>query len=163
MKLKSEICTSVEQSNKLLELGLKPETADMHYHKDRLETSLLRTKENSAVYKGMVRIDGKQYADEYFERQYGQDIPAWSLSRLIELMPTEISEKKTGVSYDLYILPDGNEINYSIAGRYKVLHSVCIDGPEATLFDAIIEMMEWPIGNNHSNKDWAYTMSDCVP
>ena len=32
MKFNSSVCTSIEQSQRLLELGLKPETADMYYH-----------------------------------------------------------------------------------------------------------------------------------
>ena len=32
MKFKSKICTTREQSERLLALGLKPETADMVYH-----------------------------------------------------------------------------------------------------------------------------------
>ena len=31
MKFNSSVCTSIEQSQRLLELGLKPETADMYY------------------------------------------------------------------------------------------------------------------------------------
>ena len=31
LKFKSQVCTTVEQSKKLLELGLKPDTADCHY------------------------------------------------------------------------------------------------------------------------------------
>lgn len=31
MKFNSSVCTSIEQSQRLLELGLKPETADMRY------------------------------------------------------------------------------------------------------------------------------------
>ena len=32
MEFKSQICTTHEQSKRLLALGLKPETADMVYH-----------------------------------------------------------------------------------------------------------------------------------
>ena len=30
--MKNKICTTIEQSKKLIELGLKPETADMYYY-----------------------------------------------------------------------------------------------------------------------------------
>lgn len=57
IKFNSQVCTNVEQSKKLLDLGLKPETADMYIFDDE-------------VYIGKPNID---------------DIPAWSLHRLIEL------------------------------------------------------------------------------
>ena len=67
--MKSQICTTVEQSKKLLELGLKPETADMSY----------------------LEIDGSLICiissedDKYIP--YDDYTPAWSLHRLILLCP----------------------------------------------------------------------------
>ena len=70
---KSQICTTREQSERLLALGLKKETADMKYH---------------AFY--LSNVD-KWYIKEYPEVLYDgeqikkHDIPAWSLGRLWEL------------------------------------------------------------------------------
>ena len=71
IKFKSQICTTVEQSKRLLELGLEPDTADMVH----------------------MEIDGSwicitKQGDE-------EDLPydlyyAWSLHRLIELCPETI-------------------------------------------------------------------------
>lgn len=125
MELKSKICTSVDQSKKLLELGLKPETADM----------LTPTHNKKACSVGYVK--------------------AWSLSRLIELMPKRITGRKFRTIYELDILPDGIEVDYScLFDSDCVLHSVYLDGPEATLFDAIIEMIEWLIKNKYLNKEY---------
>lgn len=55
LKFNSQVCTDINQSKKLLELGLKPETADMYIFDDE-------------VYIGKPNID---------------DIPAWSLHRLL--------------------------------------------------------------------------------
>ena len=57
LKFNSAICTTKEQSQRLLELGLKPETADMFIFDDE-------------VYIGKPNVD---------------DIPAWSLHRLMEI------------------------------------------------------------------------------
>ena len=59
LKFNSQICTTIEQSKKLLEMGLKPETADM------------------------VQIDGSwiYIIDKYIP--YEDYIPAWSLHRLL--------------------------------------------------------------------------------
>lgn len=57
MEFESQICTSKEQSERLLALGLRKETADMYIF-------------DVEVYIGKPNID---------------DIPAWSLHRLIEI------------------------------------------------------------------------------
>ena len=65
MKFNSQICTTREQSQRLLALGLKPETADMHHYK---------------------WTEG--YWDIYAWPPRGSDscyIPAWSLHRLMEI------------------------------------------------------------------------------
>lgn len=66
MKLNSQIATTVEQSKKLLKLGLKPETADMIL----LHNIFSKTYE---ILPKAFPTDTKYY------------IPAWSLHRLIEL------------------------------------------------------------------------------
>ena len=65
-KFNSQVCTTKEQSQHLLDLGLKPETADM------------------------VQIDGSwiYIIDKYIP--YEDYIPAWSLHRLKCLLPTKI-------------------------------------------------------------------------
>lgn len=66
MNFKSQICTTKEQSERLLALGLKRETADMMYCKTT-SGELITAKD-----------------DDYLEHL---DIPAWSLHRLIEMCP----------------------------------------------------------------------------
>ena len=67
MKFNSQICTTKEQSERLLALGLKAETADCHYEgrKNRYE-------------EWEVAVIGGCY--------YSRDYPAWSLHRLIEIL-----------------------------------------------------------------------------
>ena len=68
MKFKSQICTTIEQSKRLLELGLKPETADMHHFKQSGEFS---------SHLGFF-IDTYKNIPNWYQ-------PAWSLHRLIEM------------------------------------------------------------------------------
>jgi hypothetical protein len=68
LKFNSQVCTSVEQSKRLLDLGLKSETADMCidlYYED--EPFVVHNK-----------ID--------YSKQI-EFVPAWSLHRLLELCP----------------------------------------------------------------------------
>ena len=69
MEFNSQICTTKEQSERLLALGLKKETADMGI-----------VKSTNEIYVGCP-------TDYSFEK--GLHIPAWSLHRLLCLLPTE--------------------------------------------------------------------------
>ena len=87
---KSSICTSREQSEKLLALGLKKETADMFYDycKDRIGYTWYLVPKPATL------------GDK-------RSIPAWSLHRLIELAygnwKEEIVPVYLGNSYDMLI------------------------------------------------------------
>lgn len=69
MEFKSQICTTREQSEKLLALGLKKETADMVY-----DYAVL------GIYLEPKIVDWREFN---FEER---DIPAWSLHRLLLLL-----------------------------------------------------------------------------
>lgn len=69
-KFNSQICTTKEQSERLLALGLKKETADMYY----------------PYFGKNSEGDNMYYLEPSVGRPCGYDIPAWSLHRLLELM-----------------------------------------------------------------------------
>ena len=73
LKFNSQVCTTIEQSQRLLDLGLKPETADMYIFDDE-------------VYIGKPNVD---------------DIPAWSLHRLMEILDSPLIEFNT-LTYNPY-------------------------------------------------------------
>lgn len=73
LKFNSQVCTTVEQSKKLLELGVKPETADCHY---------LLMDDNWSMGFGFWKQPHQNVPTHY--------IPAWSLHRLMELNSVSI-------------------------------------------------------------------------
>lgn len=78
MEFKSQICTSREQSGRLLKLGLKKETADMVWIKELAFDQVAHCTYDAETY--MLRpID---YLEGESHRGY---ILAWSLHRLIEM------------------------------------------------------------------------------
>ena len=87
-KFNSQICTTREQSERLLALSLKKETADMCY-------TLLGGNDESLRFM-VAKPCG-----------YHNDIPAWSLHRLIELAygnwKEDIAPVYLGNSYDMLI------------------------------------------------------------
>ena len=125
MEFTSQICTTKEQSERLLKMGIKAETADMHHYK---------------------------WSEGYWDIQScpprGTEscyIPAWSLHRLIEMMPNEIFYEDStlilGVSFDCVYYAD-NEYG-------EVFQS--FDG---NAYNCIIKCIEWLIKEGYFNKEY---------
>ena len=119
----SQICTSREQSERLLALGLKKETADMYYSYDIICAK--------PYYKVMEFMNG--CAPE-----------AWSLHRLIEMMPENVSDDWLGVSFDeiSYYHGEGKDM---IGWKYY---------KAGNLYDCIIECYKWLIKEGYFPKEY---------
>ena len=143
-KFNSQICTSIEQSKALLALGLKKETADMYWFRYDVDEYKLCT--NSWI---EVQSD-----EEYFTHYKSFCIPAWSLHRLIEMMP--ISIRKDGfhnsLVYDFHrdwcvymLYANGEQMPYN-----KILEGF----QNCNLYDNIIDCIEWLIKEGYFNKEY---------
>ena len=131
-KFNSQICTTREQSERLLELGLKPGTADMCW----LDFALTSDYDDWRV--------EPIYKDWEDWQKYG--IPAWSLHRLIEMMPRTIKAND-----DLFFLLVSKE-------------DVFYDNTEGTAYSSfinrnglyynIISCIEWLIKEGYFNKEY---------
>lgn len=108
------IATSVDQSKRLLELGLKPDTADMYW--DFQET-------------GYILI-----ADELGYYHNDSEIPAWSLSALMEMMPNDCGIDKED---DKFI------------ASYVILHECGEYSSKTSPIDAAFEMIVYLINNEY--------------
>ena len=135
-EFKSQICTTVEQSNRLLGLGLKPETADMCWIPLNDGRCVLGVSTE-------IRLD---------------TIPAWSLHRLIEIMPRCI-KCRNGFDYaDLYV-------NYDLV-QYRFydtdyMHDVCYEHfNDGDVYSNVIDCIEWLIKEGKLNKELREAMED---
>lgn len=134
MKFNSQICTTKEQSERLLALGLKKETADMAYNKLREMAHLLPYTE---VVLATERSGGSIWGQFYS--------PAWSLHRLIELLNYQVIHN--GKKYEPVIAIDG-----------MAYQDVCDNDPIAgwsgQLYDDVIDCIEWLISIEQFNKEY---------
>jgi hypothetical protein len=80
----NKICTSLEQSQKLIELGIGTKTADMYHAPDA----------NIIVAEPYITKAG----DKTFIPAYKGAIPAWSLSALLGLIPNWTMDKTDKVN-----------------------------------------------------------------
>lgn len=127
MNFKTKISTTREQSEKLLALGVKPETADMCYN----------------LYFASAPPEINNYgADLYKDRCF---IPSWSLARLLEMMPQYIDKRE-----EVLLMIEPPLIVYYDT-RYKGQQHFTT---YPDIFDNCISMIDWLIRNGHFKKEY---------
>lgn len=151
-------CTSVEQSKKLIELGLKYETADWYYYAQQ------RFDGNDYVCTGKLyftpiidKIDNEHFtylhttfSDEVGENDTPYVLPAWSLSRLYDILPEKIKLKDGDLDDDFNIACleiNKCEVIYD-AFTFKTYNF----RNKGDVYNGIIDVIEWLINNNHFDK-----------
>lgn len=141
MNFKNQISTSREQSERLLSLGVKPETADMS----------IPTRENPNL-----NVSARPYHDwNTYWKNHQYVIPSWSLSRLLEMMPPYLENYGSlylncGLHIERY-----NAYNKDKAHKYNVEFGIgSTTSRYENVFDCIIETIGWLILNGHFNKEY---------
>lgn len=133
----TQVCTSVEQSERLLKLGLNKETADMVYITDNnVEKKYRYHRIKVGCYIPAVD-DGLCY------------IPAWSLHRLVEMIPLVIWHTE----YE-----NGPRLKHTFwfckhAPSYNSVENIDFRA-HPNLYDNIIDCIEWLINEGYFNKDY---------
>jgi len=139
--MKTKICTTIEQSKKLMELGIDVNTADMFWG---LNKTLV-------AYPYPYNEDRLATADK-------TAIPAWSLSALMQLLPSDFTEEgKFGTfTYEIHIRKyrftadiDVYQIAYGNYARTSDNWKDMINtGEKEELLDAAFKMIVWLKENN---------------
>ena len=129
MNFKTPISTTRELSERLLALGLKPETADCYIE---------------------CAPSGKDFT--YIRQPYNEDIfkrnniiPSWSLARLLEMMPQYIDKRE-----EVLLMIEPPLIVYYDT-RYKGQQHFTT---YPDIFDNCISMIDWLIRNGHFKKEY---------
>ena len=138
LKFNSQVCTDRHQSKRLLEMGLKPETADMVLIKELAYDAVAHCTYDADTY--MIRTI------DYLEgEKHRGHIPAWSLHRLIEMMPTIITQ-------DDYSLILG--VNDSCVYYADDVYAETFKNFEGNLYNCVVKCIEWLIKEGHFNKEY---------
>ena len=130
MEFNTQICTTREQSLRLLAMGVKPETADMVHQ-------AIGATEYKVWHKNKVE-------DDFF--------PAWSLHRLLYMMPFNIY--KCGGYMNFKLLPPfGDGVGYE-KSMARVKEDVVLFDESQNLFDNIISCYQFLIKNGRINESY---------
>ena len=129
----SQVCTDVNQSRKLLALGLKKETADCYWVNPFNEWFPIVDR-------------GEQGIDE-------DDIPAWSLHRLIETLPLLL---RKGDNYSLVFDIHRDWVAYMTyaSGERNPYNRYLFESQNTNTYDAFIDCIEWLIKEGYFNKEY---------
>lgn len=127
-------------------LGLKPETADMVWrHRDgstvmkyelRTYPPAVKNHARCEIARQLLVVMGRcpdicsMTDDEVFEEMWGKDVPAWSLGRLLEMLPSASMPSGTGWR----LSADGCRWN-----------GMCYGADGGNVYDHVIGLMEWLI------------------
>ena len=135
LKFNSAICTSRVQSERLLSLGLKKETADC--------ALLPLTDKVTSV---LVKPSTKDIKNT---------IPAWSLGRLMEMLPSPIPISEDLPTFHHYAYLDLSKVSAhyyweDYDGAERALASFCGNG----FFAAVVDAIEWLIKEGYFNKEY---------
>ena len=127
--------TIVEQSNRLLEYGVKPETADCYIEED-----------------GHTIIARDDY-DLEIALDYRNLTPSWSLSRLLDMMPFEVPDPKSGYKPHHPELIKRRE-DYVLSIRRSTADCLVGTYIEDNPIECAVSMIGWLIRKNHFNKEY---------
>ena len=132
MKFNSQICTTRVQSERLIALGVKEETADMGIYYSELY--------------GVDRVFPNDVFNETptFD---SDEIPAWSLGRLWELLPKNIWHDD-GLERKFHPIIEYNEVNYTTECGSLLFEY----GKE--LWESMLTTIEWLIKEGYFNKEY---------
>ena len=120
--------TTIEQSKKLVELGLNPDTADMQWFLED-DYGIVQIKENLSDWGGDCAI------------------PCWSLGALLELMPKIQEYDDDGGCYPVLSKGWHND-RWHCVYRY----SIHITEWYSDSIEAVFEMVCWLLKNNYIKK-----------
>lgn len=147
----NKICTSIEQSQKLIELGIDVNTADMFY------ADLLVDGNHKYNLHPLESYGFKTFEETKLKTSEHLDfIPAWSLSALMNLLPSEFTTEnefgkyKYEIKIHKYKLADNVDIYQIAYGNYKWYedgsHSwkdMINTGQKEELLDVAFDMVCW--------------------
>ena len=134
----SQVCTSRSQSERLLALGLKKETADMF------------------ISNGVICAISYSEVMDFMEGLPMEEIiPAWSLHRILSLIPKEFEVdvipmygRNYKMPIELHILPDLSIVYTDLSKEdYKGFYYT-------NIYDSLISCIEWLINQGYFNKEY---------
>ena len=111
--------TTVEQSKRLIELGLNPDTADMIH-------PCLIAREEEIMYDAPVPRNSVLYAMHTSLEEKQKSILAWSFDRLLELMPAYCGIDKEKTEYVASYVCSHEVLKWSASNPLEAIYNMTV-------------------------------------
>jgi hypothetical protein len=111
--------TTVEQSKRLIELGLNPETADMIH-------PCLIARGEEVMYDDPVPKNSVLYAMHTSLEEKEKSVPAWSSDRLLELMPAYCGIDKEKTEYVASYVCSHEVLKWSTSNPLEAIYNMTV-------------------------------------
>ena len=140
---------TIEQSDKLVELGIDPNTADLSYI---MEPTIVDGKihyTNGYQLSIMSYSSAKEIVDKYFSqyKPFADVKPSWSLTALLDIIPGKVFNKDIGSgALIMYKTMDNKKFRFAYHGIYT---TAFYEEP----IDAAMELIEWLFDNDYLKKN----------
>lgn len=148
---KSQRATTIEQSERLIALGLRKETADMtHHYLHSTDSYELKDLEFSRIMHLQELVNKNPVLGKSGDDLYAKDIPAWGFHRLIEMMPMSLIEDRVyHERWDLNITP------IMVLYRNQDQPDEWIgESLGRGMYNNVIDCIEWLINEELFNKEY---------
>lgn len=134
--------TTLDQSKRLVELGIKPTTADGVY------AAKIRDWSGKEISDPRYRLQVSSFPGKFVVQNFEEidEIPAWSFGNLLSLLPESIVVDDFG--YDLIYIPATKTISYVLEDTNNVLSSFFIDSDP---YENVISCIDWLINTVGGN------------
>lgn len=138
--MNNQIATTIEQCQRLIACGVNPNTCDLAWQ-EPITLSQKRKGDMILIFRNPDR------------ELYSHDVPAWSLSALLSLLPIEIKEDNSYFdeisTYGLLIYPymQGWQIDYQYCEDDECHCLKCIHDTE--LVEVCVKAIEWLVKNGY--------------
>ena len=153
--MKTDICTTQDQSARLLKCGVSADTADMHWHgaivpRGGSLTSMPEPSEEWDLWADSYDSMPEELQAAKLMEDYNEIQPAWSLSALLGLLPKEICDE-CGDSFYFSLSKE-----FPFSEEYGAAYIPCWDKGDAIVrkrdnnsIEACVQLIEWLMENNY--------------
>lgn len=142
MKFYSQICTTKEQSERLIALGVKKDTSDCRHWAYTKDSKGKPIPKRNQKWFTCIGTDESAQVCGFMDATF---IPAWSLHRLIEMMPVVITHEDCSL-----ILGINATCVYYADDEYAETFKAF----EGNLYECVVKCIEWLIKEGYFNKEY---------
>lgn len=144
--MNTQICTNKKQSSRLLEAGVRPDTADCYLQRITETDDWSNNNVSSQIIESWMDNSGLLCVDGCY--------PAWSLSKMIEILPKSYQDDIDGMIY--YLSGNFVELMYAsdkIEDEEGDKTYTCANSfNKENLMDNVVDAIEWLVKRGHLNK-----------